>query len=454
MPQQTLTAEWLTSLSASDRQAVLASLTKEDKEALRFDWRFWGRAEQQEPTPLQGGRETPWQTWLVLAGRGFGKTRMGAEWVRKVKAHHGRIALIGETAADVRDVMVEGESGILATSPPGDRPIYNPSKRQLQWSNGAIAKTYSGEDPDQLRGPQHEVGWVDEIAKYQYAQETWSNLQFGLRLGPWPRAMVTTTPRPIPILRQIIADTATYITRGSTFSNASNLAPQFLHAIQQRYAGTRLGRQEIDAEILDDHPNALWRRETLEKAYYDRTLPSDPQSILRTLGIRRVIIGVDPSGAGDDERGDSQGIIAMGEDGTGRGYVLDDGTVRKGPDGWARAVCDLYDKWDADRVVAERNYGGEMVRSTIRTANNRIPVTLVNASRGKHVRAEPIASLYEQGKVQHIRRWKDLEDQMCDFTTSGYEGDGSPDRVDALVWAATALMLPKSMLGIAKGIRY
>lgn len=422
-----------------------ASLTEQERAYVSYEWERWARPDQLEPP-------APWSTWLVMAGRGFGKTRMGAEWVRKIKEHHGRIALVGETAADVRDVMIEGESGILAISPPWDRPTYNPSKRQLQWENGAIVKTYSSEDPDQLRGPQHEAAWVDELAKFRYATDCWSNLQFGLRLGHWPRSLVTTTPRPLPIIRQLVTDKSTILTRGSTFANAANLAPQFLEAITARYGGTRLGRQELDAEILDDHPNALWRRQMLEDAF-KRVISADPQAIMAALGIRRVVIGVDPSGA-DDELGDSQGIIVAGISPSQGIFVLEDATVRESPDGWARQVSNAFEKWRADRIVAERNYGGEMVRHTIRTHNPRLPVTLVTASRGKHVRAEPIAGLYEQKKVRHIGRWTELEDQMCDFTTTGYAGDGSPDRADALVWALTELALPKNVIGIAKGIRY
>jgi phage terminase large subunit-like protein len=363
-----------------------------------------------------------------MAGRGYGKTRIGAEFVRKAKNHHGRIALIAETAADVRDVMIEGESGILATSPDWDRPEYLPSKRELRWKNGSIAKTYSGEEPGQLRGPQHEVAWYDELAKYQYAQDSWDQGQFGLRLGPWPRALVTTTPRPIPVIKSIMASPSTVITRGKTYDNARNLAPAFIKAVREKYEGTRLGRQELSGEVLDDFPGALWSRDMLDQATYKGIIPA----------FSRTVVAVDPSGF-EDETGDSQGIIVAAVGVDGYYYVIEDGTVRLKPDGWGRRVIDLYHKHKADRIVAEANYGGAMVRHTIQTSMPSAPITMVDATRGKHIRAEPIAALYEQKKVRHIVAFAALEDQMCMMTTQGYEGAGSPDRLDALVWALTDL---------------
>lgn len=366
--------------------------------------------------------------WLILSGRGWGKTRTGAEWVKKVKNTCGRIALVGETAADVRDVMIEGDSGILASSPPWDRPRYMPSKRRLEWANGAIATTYSGDEPDQLRGPQHDAALVDELAKFQYADEAWSNLEFGLRLGAWPRAVVTTTPRPIPIIRELVRSDTTHITRGSTFQNARNLAGQFIDAVKKKYEGTRLGRQELNGEILDDLPGALWSRDMIDAALYRGELPE----------YERVVVGVDPSGF-EDETGDSQGIVVAAKGRDGIYYVLDDATVRLKPDGWGRQVIDCYRRHKADRIVAEKNYGGAMVRHVIETAMPGAPVKMVEASRSKHARAEPIAALYEQKKVRHVRPFTALEDQMCMMTTQKYEGTGSPDRVDALVWALADL---------------
>lgn len=403
------------------RSAILSELTDADKAALRYHWPFWARHDQTEPPGH-------WSVWMALAGRGWGKTRVGAEWVRKVKNSHGRIALIGETAADVRDVMIEGESGILATSPPWDRPTYTPSKRQLEWPNGAIAKTYSGEEPDQLRGPQHEVGWVDELAKFRYAEDTWSNFQFGLRLGKWPRALVTTTPRPIPIIRTLLKQDGTHITRGSTYDNFANLAPQFIQAIRDKYEGTRLGRQELMAEVLDDLVGALWSRDMIEKARFDGAIPE----------MERIVVGVDPSGY-DGETGDSQGIVTSGRGKDGFFYVLDDCSVRMKPEGWGRKVVDAYRTHKADRIAVERNYGGDMCRAVIQAILPSAPITMVTASRGKHVRAEPIAALYEQGKVRHVRPFPALEDQMCLMDSQGFQGVGSPDRLDALVWSLTEL---------------
>jgi phage terminase large subunit-like protein len=327
--------------------------------------------------------------------------------------------------------MVEGESGILACSPPWDRPRYMPSKRQVEWANGAIAKTYSGDEPDQLRGPQHDAAWCDEIAKFQYADDCWSNNEFGLRLGSWPRTLVTTTPRPIPIVRELLKGTTTgqtVVTRGSTFSNSANLAPEFIRAVKDKYEGTRLGRQELNAEVLDDLPGALWSRDVIEAARYTGDVPE----------YSRIVVGVDPSGF-EDETGDSQGIIAAAKGKDGFYYVLDDATVRMKPDGWGQKVIDTYKKFKADRIVAEQNFGGGMVRHVIETAMPNAPVSLVNASRGKHIRAEPIAALYEQRKVRHIRAFTALEDQMCMMTSQGYEGAQSPDRLDALVWALSEL---------------
>ena len=427
----TLTIAWLSSLPDRQRTAILAGLTKEDKARLRYDWKRWARPEQIEP---DAGK---WRTWLILAGRGFGKTRTGAEWVRTIKETSGRIALVGETAADVRDVMIEGESGILACSPPWDRPRYMPSKRQLEWKNGAIAKTYSGDEPDQLRGPQHDAAWCDEIAKFQYAEDAWSNLEFGLRLGAWPRTLVTTTPRPIPIVRELLKGTdtgRTIVTRGSTFSNSANLSPDFIRAVREKYEGTRLGRQELNAELLDDLPGALWSRDVIEAARYTGQLPE----------FSRVVVGVDPSGF-EAETGDSQGIVVAGFGKDGIYYVIEDCTVRLKPDGWGKKVIEAYTRHKADRIVAEKNFGGGMVRHVIETAMPGAPIKLVEASRGKHIRAEPIAALYEQGKVRHVRAFTALEDQMCMMTSQGYEGAQSPDRLDAMVWALSELSQAKQV---------
>jgi predicted phage terminase large subunit-like protein len=424
------TISWLLKQPAEVQRAILSGLTTLEQAALRYRWEFWARPDQLEPPGT-------WRTWLIMIGRGGGKTRSGSEWVRKVKAQHGRIALVGETAADVRDVMICGESGILARAPPWDRPVYNASRREITWRSGTIAKTYSGEEPDQLRGPQHEVAWVDEFAKFQYAQETWDNLQLGLRLGSRPRALVTTTPRPIPVLKELLraaADGSTYVTRGSTYANVANLAPAFIAAIKARYEGTRLGRQELHAEVLDDLQGALWTTDMLEQARFKGDLPE----------MQRIVVGVDPSGF-DGETGDSQGIVVCGKGKDGNYYVLDDRSVRMRPEGWGAQVVRAYRDYKADKIAVEKNFGGDMCRAVIQSVMTTAPVHAVSASRGKHVRAEPIAALYEQRKVKHVRPFPQLEEQMCLMTTQDYEGIGSPDRLDALVWAMTELTTGKQV---------
>lgn len=402
----------------------MGRLTPEAKAALNWKWRdWWARPNQLAPAG-------DWATWLILAGRGFGKTRSGAEWIReKWEAGASRIALVAETAADARDVLVEGQSGILAVSPKDERPVYEPSKRRLTWPNGAVATIYNGTEPDQLRGPEHDTAWCDELAKYDYPQDLWDNLQFGLRLSAHPQVCVTTTPRPIPIIRAIMADAKTVTTRGSTFDNAANLPDRFISAIRERYEGTRLGRQELFAEVLDDVPGALWTRDSIGRP---GEVPKD---------LRRVVVGVDPSGASGNEDGDSIGIVTAARGIDGRFYVLEDATCDLGPAGWGRRAVERYGHHKADMIVAERNFGGAMVESVIRTADRQAKVKLVTASRGKAVRAEPIAALYEQGRVTHAAGLDALEDQMMQMTLTGFVGDGSPDRVDALVWALTELAL-------------
>lgn len=425
----------LASLPEKTREAELAKLSTEVRASLRWHWPFWARPNQLEP-------EGPWRTWAAIAGRGFGKTRLGAEWVRKVvcgntplaAGRHRRIAVVAETAADARDVLVEGDSGILAVHPPDFRPHYEPSKRRLTWPNGAMATLFNAVEPDQLRGPQHDAALCDELAKWRYARDTWDQLQFGMRLGEHPQVVVTTTPRPIPVLKEILASSDTVITRGTTMDNAKNLAPSFMKAIVDRYAGTRLGRQELNAEMLDDVPGALWTRDMLDR---NRT-KGEPQ-------LRRIVVAVDPSGTkgkdGAGEVGDDIGIIVAGLGVDGRGYVLADYSCNLSPEGWARRTLEAFTAYKADRIVAEQNFGGAMVEAVIRAVDKRLPVKMVTASRGKIARAEPVAALYEQGRISHIGLFPDLEDQQCAMTPSGYVGEGSPDRADALVWALTELML-------------
>lgn len=429
-------------------QEALASLTEDQCEALLHDWRFLAREAQiAPPDELPDG--TLWQTWLILAGRGFGKTRTGAEWVREqVKAGAKRVGLIAPTASDARDVMVEGESGLLSVCWAGDkthngeslgRPSYEPSKRRLTWANGTIATLFSAEEPERLRGPQHEVLWCDELASWKYLRDTWDMAMFGLRLGDRPRTCITTTPKPLPLVKEIVKDPRTVVTRGSTFDNATNLAPTFLKAVQDKYAGTRLGRQELNAEILDDLPGALWSRTEIDK-HRVRTAPE----------LQRVVIAVDPSGTkGESDDGDEIGIVVAGLGIDGRGYVLADRTCKLSPDGWGRRAVNAYKEFEGDRIVAERNFGGAMVEHVIKTIDKNVAYKEVTASRGKVARAEPVAALYEQGRVSHVGSMPELEDQMCQMAPEGFVGEGSPDRADALVWALTELLVDGSTFTLA-----
>lgn len=424
----------LARMSDGERRAFLKTLSPGAAARLLYEWKFWARPNQMPP-------HGDWTTWLVLAGRGFGKTRMGAETVRLWACGktplapspfgYERIALVAETAADARDVMVRGDSGILASHHKDFRPVYKPSNRSLVWPNGVIATTYNGTEPDQLRGPQHHAAWCDELAKYQYAQEAWDQLQFGLRLGTSPRQIVTTTPRPIPVIKGIMADLATVVTRGKTTDNRANLASAFFRTIIAKYEGTRLGRQELDAEILDDVPGALWTRAMLDAA----KVASVPQ-------MSRVVVAVDPSGtSGEGEKADDVGIVVAGRGMDGLGYFLADRTCNLPPAGWGRRVIQAFHEFKADCVVIERNFGGAMAASVLFSVDPNVPVIEVTASRGKHVRAEPVAALYEQGRIKHLGSMPDLEDQFCGFTGSGYLGKGSPDRADAAIWAIYDLML-------------
>ena len=416
----------------TEREAILARLTDDECEALLHDWRgFHARPEQVCP-------EGDWDIWMILSGRGWGKTRTGAEWIReKALANPIRIALIGETAADARDVMVEGESGILRCHPEKERPLYEPSKRRLTWPNGSVATLFNATEPDQLRGPQFHAAWCDELAKWRYARETWDQLQFGLRLGDHPQVLVTTTPRPIELVKAIVAQAEgkSVITRGRTLDNRLNLAGTFLDKIELRYGGTRLGRQELEGEILGDIPNALWTLSNID-THRIREVPGN---------MRRIYVAVDPA-VSNTEDSDEHGIVCVGQSADGKdGYVLEDASVKGSPMEWAKRALSVHDRWQADGIAVEVNQGGDMVAQTIRSVRSGVKIIEVRASRGKHVRAEPIAALYEQGRIKHVGSFVDLETQMTQMTTFGYEGDGSPDRVDALVWGLTVLF--PSMLG-------
>jgi phage terminase large subunit-like protein len=416
-------------LPVPDRTTLLEEAAK----SLVTIWSITARPEQLTPAG-------DWNVWLVLAGRGWGKTRTGAEFIRDEVAsgRARRIALIGPTAADVRDVMVEGQSGILslyAHLPEDERPVYEPSKRRIVWPNGARATLYSAEKPARLRGPQHDTFWADELAAWQDAQGTWDMLQFGLRLGRKPRGIVTTTPMPIPLVRALMADPTATVTRGSTYDNQANLAPSFIAAIKRAYEGTRLGRQEIHAEILDDNPGALWKTAQLEAL-----------RIVNLPQLTRIVVGVDPAASANADSNET-GIIAAGVGecwckGTPEthGFVLDDRTGIYTPAQWASKVAETFGDHSADRVIAEVNQGGDLVESNLRTLGDvNLPLFTVHASRGKLTRAEPIAGLYEQGKIHHVGGLERLENQMTQWNP--LTDEKSPDRVDALVWALTFLML-------------
>lgn len=383
-------------------------------------WAFIAHAGQIPP------EDKPWFCYLMRSGRGGGKTRAGSEWIlKRVRQGYKHIALIGQTAADIRDTMVElGPSSIMKIARPEERPGYEPSKRRLTFPNGAIATTFTGEEPDQLRGPAHDSVWIDELAKFKYPEETWDNMEMGLRLGDNPQVFCTTTPRPIPIIKRLIKDPSTIDIRFSTSQNAENLSPIFLKRIHERYAGTRLGRQELEGEILDDNPNALWQREVIENLRVRET----PQ-------LLRVVIGMDPAVTGN-EKSDETGIIAGGIAANGHGYILEDVSLRASPNEWARAGVKCFYRNKADRMIGEVNNGGDLVEVNIRTIDRNIPFTAVHASRGKLIRAEPVAALYEQERIHHVGTFPELEDQMCDWSP---DVEKSPDRMDALVWCVWEL---------------
>ena len=405
---------------------------------IRLDTDFAIFAHRHQSPPFCGNGGRPWTTWLMLGGRGAGKTRLGAEWVRA--AANGRppysdqpcrhIALVGETEHDVREVMVEGPAGLLRISPRHERPQWTATRRRLEWPNGAVAYAFSAEDPEQLRGPQFDAAWCDELAKWRHVDATFDMLQFGLRLGVRPRQLITTTPRPIALIKRLLIDPRTAVTRASTRANAAHLSPAFLDEVLARYAGTRLGRQEIDGEIIEDRADALWTRAIIEAA----RVPTAPP-------LPHLVIGVDPPGSARPGA-DACGIVAAGIADNGTIYVLADATVQGlAPHGWASAVVALFKRLRADLVVAEVNMGGEMVRAVLQQIDPAIPVRTMHATRGKWLRAEPVAMRYQQGGIKHVDPpMVALEDEMCDFGINGISSGRSPDRLDALVWAVTELM--------------
>ena len=393
-------------------------------------WALLARPEQVWPAGV-------WSTWLVCAGRGWGKTRVGSEAIVHAVRDRGyrRVGLVGRTAADVRDVMLGGPSGILTVAPANFRPRWEPSKRLLTWPNGATAHTYSADEPDQLRGPQHDLVWGDEIATWD--RDTWDQVSLGLRVqhAEGPRAIVTTTPRPLRWLIDLAAERATRLTTGRYTDNAANLDGEFRRRVEARYAGTSLGRQELDGILSAERPGALWSRAMLDAA-----------RATEAPALARIVVAVDPA-VTSAEGSDETGIIAAGVDRSRVLWVLRDRSGRLSPEAWARRAVELYRELRADRIVAEANQGGDLVSSTLRAVDPAVPVRLVHASRGKAIRAEPVAALYEQGRARHVSAGRDLEvleDQLCSWAP----GDPtSPDRLDALVWAATDLVIDAGHVG-------
>jgi phage terminase large subunit-like protein len=422
--------DWLSEASPERIAAFVEGLDEKEITEWPFDWRTWARENQLAP-------DDDWRVWLVMAGRGFGKTRLGAEWVRGVAETDpdARIALIGSSLHEARSVMVEGESGLLSIGAPWRRPTYESSVRRLTWPNGAQAFLYSAGEPEALRGPQHSHAWCDEIAKWDNmsnrALSTWDNLLMGLRLGSDPRLVATTTPRPVPLVARIVGQREdVVVTRGTTFDNAANLPERFIEAMRKTFGGTMLGRQELLGEMIEDLAGALWSRRLIEGGREDVAPP-----------CTRIVIGVDPPASA---HGDACGIVVCGIGDDRIARVLADCSVEQAsPERWARAVVNAAQAWSADRVVAEANQGGEMVSAVLRAAQANLPLRLVHASRGKAARAEPVAALYEAGRVRHAGMFARLEDELCGMMPGGeYQGPGrSPDRADACVWALTELML-------------
>lgn len=416
-------ASWIASQPPQARQAFLSQLTENEVQALAHDWHFWARDKQRLP-------DRQFFIWLILAGRGFGKTRTGAETVRHWVKDNAYVNLIGATADDARDIMIEGESGILAICPPAERPAYVASKRRLEWPNGAISLIFTADEPERLRGKQHYKIWADELGSWRYP-EAWEQTMFGLRLGTNPQGVVTTTPKPTKLLIGLIKDTRNVITTGTTYENRANLADGFFSYVISKYEGTRLGRQELNAELLTDVPGALWMRDKIDET----------RVVKAPDNLTRVVVGVDPSATSG---GAEAGIITAGRKGT-EYYTLADDSVQGSPETWAQAVITAYHRHKADCIVAEKNNGGEMVESVIRQAViearkkdpsiGNVPVKLVWASRGKQTRAEPVSNIHEQGRDHHVGVFAALEDELCMWVP----GEDSPNRLDAKVWALTDL---------------
>lgn len=441
-------ADLLSSLNNEEVEGFLNSLSHNALLSLPWLFEHWAHAHQKAP-------DGDWKTWVILGGRGAGKTRAGAEWIRSqvegaLPEDVGiarRVALVAETLDQARDVMIFGDSGLIACAPNDRKPEWQASKRQLVWPNGAIAQIFSASDPESLRGPQFDCAWADELAKWKKGQETWDMLQFALRLGEDPRQVVTTTPRDNVLLRALLDHERTATTSAPTTANSAYLADSFLDHVEERYAGSRLGRQELEGELLSDTEGALWSRDAIDAG----RLAESPE-------LDRVVVAVDPP-VTSNTYSDDCGIMVVGVTMEGppqdwRSYVLEDGTMSAAsPTAWAERAVNLYHKYGADRLVAEVNQGGDLVETLVRQIDPLASYKGVRATRGKVARAEPVSALYEQGRVFHIGGFGDLEDQMCQITRGGYTGLGSPDRVDALVWALTDLMVAPAQSYRAPHIR-
>ncbi len=429
-------ADLLASATLEQAEEFLDGLSEGALLALPYIFDFWAMPHQLPP-------DGDWRSWVIMGGRGAGKTRAGSEWVRAMvegslpmdAGRARRVALVGETIDQVREVMIFGDSGILACSPPDRRPKWEATRKRLVWPNGAVAQVFSAYEPEGLRGPQFDAAWADELAKWKKAEDAWDMLQFALRLGQHPQQVVTTTPRNVGVLKDLLKNRSTVVTHAPTEANRAYLAKSFLEEVRSRYAGTRLGRQELDGVLLEDIEGALWTAGDLDQ----RRVGKAPE-------VTRVVVAVDPpvsSHAGSDECGIVvAGVVAEGSPQDWRAYVLEDASVHaKSPMGWAEAALAAMHRHGADRLVAEVNQGGDLVEAVVRQINPLVSYRGVRAMRGKVARAEPVAALYEQGRVKHVRGLGDLEDQMCQMSAQGFMGKGSPDRVDALVWALTDLMI-------------
>lgn len=417
------------------RQLLIQEKKRRDQARQKYDWLSQARTSQLPPAG-------DWRTWMILAGRGFGKTRTGAETIRQwvQEGRYRRIALVGASIQEVQKVMVEGESGLLAVHPKHEMPTFQASKRRLIWPNGAVGLLYGAEYYEQLRGPQFDFAWIDEFAKFRHAEQLWNQLQLCLRLGGNPRCLITTTPRPVPILQKLLASPAVHLTKGSTFENEGNLAPAYIEQIKKQFLDTTLGAQELYAEMLTEEAGALWNREIIR--YQD-----PPKTDQNELKLERIIIAIDPATTHHQDS-DETGIIVAGIDHNKNAFLLEDLSGKHSPNDWGQRVAEAYWRYKADRVVAEVNKGGDLVEQVVRSVDPTISYKSVRATRGKYTRAEPIAALYEQRRVFHARPLTKLETQMCSFVPG--ITSKSPDRLDAMVWAITELLLQNEAGGLLK----